>query len=141
MDAQRRDKMDTVKTLAANVVDRARELIDDGWAKGRMHGQVMEDFCILGALELASRELLPTARTGRREVCRVAEGAIRAVAGNITSIPGWNDAKERTKDEVLSVLRLASERLWDEALADEPVAPVSRVVRAPTRRATVRLVP
>ncbi len=140
---------DTAIALAASIVDRTRELIADGWVKGKLnggHGGV-EEFCIHGAMGLALQELFgETGDTGRVNVC----GGIAAVNrgyGDVEALAtafiveeansqygykgswnhgglaaaGFNDAPERKHEDVLNVLSSASKRLWDIGLETDTV--------------------
>jgi hypothetical protein len=132
---------DTVITLAASVVDRTRDLIQDGWVKGQLNAGFngAETFCIHGAMGLALQEVFGyTGDTGRVNVCggyaadNRGYGQVEAMAtafivdeanaqfkyggrftaGNLAAAP-FNDAPERKHGEVLSVLGQASKRLWN----------------------------
>jgi hypothetical protein len=112
---------------AASCVRRAHELISDGWVKGRMQawsGGVPTEFCIHGALELALKETFGERRTPIVDcVEQVASAYItNECFGKIGSwAAGYNDARERTHDEVLGVLDRASNRLWSVSFDDVDV--------------------
>lgn len=134
---------DATVMLAASVLERSGELIADGWVKGRFYKMVEKDvpvaFCILGAFEQALDELMPKASysaDARREIIDIATVFVLDEVENqtnkkVSSIPGWNDAGERTQEEVLSVIGRAAARLWEisfetsEATAQELAAKVS----------------
>ena len=116
---------DATLAMAASVIERSRDLIDDGWVKGTFYEytddggiKAPKTFCILGALELASQELFEGAfhKEAGSEVLDVARFFILDEIANLGgggSIPGFNDAGSRTHEQVLSVLDKAARRLWD----------------------------
>lgn len=139
---------DTVLTLAASVVDRTRDLIQDGWVKGALNAgyKGAEEFCIHGAMGLALQEVFGyTGDTGRVNVCggiaadNRGYGQVEAICtafivdeansqfnfggsfaiGNLSAAP-FNDAAERKHEDVLSVLGAASKRIWDLTINPEP---------------------
>lgn len=130
-------------TLAASVVERARDLLADGWTQDRLYegrSGLPERFCVHGALNLALEEVFgegaAVARThvdGTRTMGSVAEVEALAVAfiveeargqfgyeplGLFMGAAGFNDAEGRRLDEVLSVVGQAAARLWEAALGD-----------------------
>jgi len=133
---------DTALTLAASVVDRARELLADGWAQGTLYegrDGLPESFCIHGALNLAIEEVFGEGTSlgrshidgtrmvtsGAADVEALAVALIVDEATNQFAYEGggmflgaarFNDAADRKLDEVLSVVGRAAERLWDMAL-------------------------
>lgn len=112
--------------LAASVVGRTAELIDDGWMKGKFYDNPVAParFCVLGAIEVAVDELkLPASVAGKiREIaCSAIVEEITGKKGDAWNIPEFNDAGERTLDEVLGVLGRAEQRLWSIAMHEEQV--------------------
>lgn len=124
-----KDMTEETIQLAAAVVGRVHDLIQDGWVKGRFYDDSKNptQFCILGALELASLELMSGALgkndQARNEVIDLASGFILEAAEmgfqQSSNIPGWNDAGARTLEEVLGALRGAADRLWNLATQKE----------------------
>jgi hypothetical protein len=116
---------DTVLGLAAAVCDRATELITDGWTKGSMmrkSGGAPVSFCIHGAIELAmeetfgSRDLRQSVQQDVEQlavafVCDEAFGTIRGKGAGIPAA-AFNDAGNRRHQEVIDVMRRATDRLW-----------------------------
>ncbi len=134
---------DAALAVAASITERAHDLIQDGWVKGRMYTK--EDgapvaFCILGALELAMQETFgsqpnwmshPAVELAAAFIMDEAAGQYKHRHWNETSqrvaspgmIPGFNDPAERQLEQVLSVMREAARRLWDLSVEREQVAP------------------
>ena len=120
---QKMDVGDAQIALAASLVDRAYDLISDGWVKGRMNTtaegtNAPDKFCILGALQLALEEMFPGREClNHRNVMDIAvkfildEAHTRYNHTN-SSIPSFNDADVRKEEEVLNVLYNAAHRLW-----------------------------
>jgi hypothetical protein len=138
---------EAVTCMAARVVDRTEELIQDGWVKGALTAGFdnVEQFCVHGAMGLALSELFgsPVA-VGRVNVCGgfaandVGQGPVEALAtafivdevqnrhafkagfelGNMGAAP-FNDDPATKHEDVLEVLRGAAKRLWDVALGTE----------------------
>lgn len=118
---------DATLAMAASVIERSRDLIDDGWVKGTFYeftgdGNIKapKTFCILGALEVAAAELLEGTyhKEAGREVIDVAThfilDEIRSAMGRAYgNIPSFNDEAARTHEQVLSVLDKSARRLWD----------------------------
>jgi hypothetical protein len=114
---------DASLALAGTLVDRSYDLIDDGWVKGRFYQKVdgaPVTFCIEGALELASQELFSNMYHAdhKRDVVNLARlfilDEVEKQTGRVyASIPGYNDAGERSHEQVLGVLQGAAQRLWD----------------------------
>lgn len=126
---------------AAELVENAAARVAFGWVQGvetatldggpAFQTEEAWRFCILGALESAARAM-SLAHEGdlyRHSVDAAHQRALQAVAaatnaGDVPgdaapwSISGYNDAPERTKDEVLAALERAAERLRSPALAD-----------------------
>jgi len=137
---------DTALTLAASVVERAHELLADGWTQGTLYegrDGLPERFCVHGALNLALEEVFGEGTSlGRSHIDgtrMVTSGAsdVEALAvafivdeaasqfayqggGMFLGAARFNDAPERKLDEVLAVIGAASKRLWDLALDSEP---------------------
>lgn len=137
---------DAALTLAASVVERTRDLLQDGWVKGKLYEGVqgVEGFCIHGALNLAIEEVFGEGvAAGRHHIDgtrMVASGAsdVEAIAvafivdeaatrygyrngGMFLGAAAFNDAPERRLEEVLAVVGSAASRLWEVA-TDEMVA-------------------
>jgi hypothetical protein len=138
---------DATVMLAAAVVERSADLIRDGWVKGRFYKMIEKNvpvaFCILGALEEALNEVMPTANfapEARREVHDMCAAFIldeveEQTRVKTTSIPGWNDSGERSQEEVVSVMQGAAARLWDISLdSNESLADLSKFVSAAAQR-------
>lgn len=128
--------------IAASAVDRSRELIADGWVKGALNSgkNSAEVFCVHGALNCAFQELFPqmNPQNGRVNVCAgvgantSGYGTAEAVATAIMvdeaatqfgyTVDAWkegamglapfNDDENTTHEQVLSIMKRASERLW-----------------------------
>lgn len=139
MQGMKLDAGEAVVALAASVVERTRELIEDGWVKGTLVTKGHKEFCVHGAMNTALVEMF-----GREEECGIANvcggyaatrqgfGDIEAIAtafiveaaadrygadreawrqGQFGAAP-WNNEPQRKQEEVLAALDLASERLW-----------------------------
>lgn len=117
---------DATLAMAASVIERSRDLIDEGWVKGTFYQytsgggiKAPKTFCILGALELAAMELFEGGAFHKEvagDVLDVARYFILdeiASLGGGGSIPGFNDAGSRTHEQVLSVLDKSASRLWN----------------------------
>ncbi len=132
---------DAMLALAGSVIERARDLISDGWVKGMMNTKVdgaPSHFCIEGALYLAAEETFGIVKsTGRRqamvlapaghEVLNIARTFIldeveEQLARTFGNIPGYNDDSARTEEEVLSVLEKAGQRCWNLSIENEELA-------------------
>ena len=143
---QKMDVDDAAITLAASVVERTRDLLADGWVKGKLYDGVegVEGFCIHGALNLAIEEVFGEGvAAGRHHIDgtrMVASGAsdIEAIAvafivdeaatrygyrggGMFLGAANFNDEPERKLEEVLEVVGSAAARLWEVAM-DEMTA-------------------
>lgn len=117
--------------LAASICERAHDLIETGWVKGTWHSGYdgVQTFCIEGALDLALEELLNQGDRAAPEIKEIArmfilDEALARYKFTGAYIPGFNDAGERTHDEVLSVLDGAARRLWAISVADEELGQV-----------------
>lgn len=137
MTQQKLDVSDATLALAASVVDRTHDLIADGWVKGRMFSTVegvKHEFCILGAIDQAMSEITEIAQRGRHKDIHdlatmfildeaVNQYQYQSYGGKYSagSIPGFNDAGNRTQDQVLNVLTGAAGRLWDLSVVNEQV--------------------
>jgi hypothetical protein len=120
---------DAMISLAASVVERTHELIADGWVKGRMSDSVdgvPTAFCIHGALNLAMEEVFGNAR-GNEVVEVLAVAFICDEAKTQYNFQGswkqggipaasFNDNAATKHEDVLSVLKSASKRLWEVGL-------------------------
>ena len=133
--------------MAASIVDRAYDLIQDGWVQGRLYTSVegsnaTKEYCIHGAINLAIEEMFGNGQSvgrthvdGTRMLNRPASD-INDVAvafiideavthynykggGTFLGAAGFNDAPNRKLDDVLKVLSGASKRLWDLSLLNE----------------------
>lgn len=119
---------DAIICLAASVVDRTRDLIQDGWVKGTMATgfQKVEAFCIHGAMNLALAEVFGSL-TQDRYTCQAVEAIATAFivdeaasqygfkgSWKNAGIPaaGFNDAPSTQHEDVLKVLGGATKRLW-----------------------------
>jgi hypothetical protein len=125
-------KADLSLGLAAAITERACELIQDGWVKGRMKIEVdgaPVQFCIHGALNLAIKEIFGDRRLG-------AEAEVLAVAFIVDEaqsqynfngswkddgIPAaaFNDNPSTKHQDVLNIMSAAARRLWDLSLEQE----------------------
>jgi len=132
MAQQKFDVSDATLALAASVVDRTHDLIADGWVKGRMFTTVdgaKHEFCILGAIEQAVSEITEIAQRSRRKdiydlatmfILDEAVSQHQYQCGKYGgSIPDFNNASNRTHEQVLSVLIGAASRLWDLSVVNE----------------------
>ena len=110
----------------------ARERLAFGWTQGAtletIDGERTSDpaeaarFCVLGAFAHASHELHADADTyhsAMQRLCDVIDPAATRAAP-LVAIPVWNDAAERTQDEVLAA--------FDLALAGLPAGAPTRLV-------------
>ncbi len=134
--------------MAALVVDRVHDLIQDGWVKGALTAgfEDAEQFCVHGAMNLALAELfgMRDCPVGRVNVCggyaaqEFGQAPVEALAtafivdecqnryafkgswemGNMAAAP-FNDDPAVVHDDVLAVLKGASERLWNVALGTD----------------------
>lgn len=129
--------------LAAAVVTRAHELMEDGYSKSQLNEgfKKVQKFCVHGAMNLAFIEMFPERKEqcGRLFVCggyaatEAGYGPIEAVATAILvdeanrrfnyDVNAWkagmmgvaplNDDAKRSQQDVLGILEGASQRLWD----------------------------
>lgn len=95
-------------TLTAKVLERAREIIQQGWTQGVLaedeNGGVrlayepeVRKCCLIGAVRRAEWQLVKGADSGAFQ-------RLRSLLGPATLISEWNDAKGRTKTEVLVLI-------------------------------------
>lgn len=123
MDGNKIEVIDSTLPEAAALAERAFELLDIGWVQGQFFssdGGVVPTFCIEGAIALAERELhgflahRAVAVTGPADVLRkfIMDEALSQQGEKFISVPAFNDRSGRSKDEVLSVVRSAADRLW-----------------------------
>lgn len=123
---------DATLALAASVVDRAHDLISEGWVKGKMSDGLESKFCIHGAVNLAIREIFGEGGQYSNHAARnVTELACMFIVDEAVGQPskgslgawaaGWNDSAERTHEEVLKALDGAARRLWNLSVENEPV--------------------
>jgi hypothetical protein len=101
--------------VAARVLDTAADLIDKhGWVQ-RSWGSEKTGYCALGATLHAMGELTatPIPLPDFNGVIARANGALAAEIGldSNSGIVGWNDAFDRTQDEVVDHMRWAAKRL------------------------------
>lgn len=128
------DTTESVYIVTAGVVERAYDLILDGWIKGAMNNgsNTPTQFCIMGALELASQELIGSGlidksrhRESIREIIDLAAVIICHMAEiNSTqsvNIPSFNDNTSTEKDHVLSVMRRSADYFWDMSIQDNRI--------------------
>lgn len=125
------DNGDAVVAMAASITERAHDLIRDGWTKGKFYTKVdgaPVEFCVLGALELAMREMFPERASAFRvgadvedlaQAFIVQEMRIQHGGRGCGSIPGFNDHPDTQLEHVLGVLRAAAERLWNISVQTE----------------------
>jgi hypothetical protein len=123
---------DAALALAASVVERAHDLISDGWTQGKMStGEGgAEAWCIHGAVAQALQEVFGENRHYQGDSQYVSDIACmfivdEAMTSGIKEKPGawaagWNDAPERTHLEVLKALDGAARRLWNLSIEQEP---------------------
>lgn len=139
MQAQRIDVADATIALAAQAVTRTGELLETGWGQHLLNDGV-EKFCIQGALMLAINEMIgDDGQCSRVYVCQGNDAQKRGY-GDIEAIAtafivqaaadhykydrdAWkagrlggaefNDAADRTQEQVLHVISVAAKRLWD----------------------------
>ncbi len=127
--SQKIEVVDSYAALAAAMGERAHELLADGWVQGRFivtDEDMPVTFCIEGAIALAWQEITAaaanrvTAPGFEAEMLRVfiLDEAKAQYSHDGGSIPSFNDRTGRTQDEVLSVVRKATDRLWDLSLDD-----------------------
>lgn len=128
--------------LAATIVGRARELMEDGYSKSQLNEgfKKVQKFCVHGAMNLAFIEMFPERKEqcGRLFVCggfaatAVGYGPIEAVAtailvdeatqrysydanawkSGMMGVAPLNDDPARSKEDVLGILDGAERRLW-----------------------------
>ena len=72
-----------------------RRIIEHGWCQGGYH--IDNDYCLVGAIQAASKNNLITWGDVTNLVCE-------KVGHHPGAIPEWNDAPERTKEDVLVLL-------------------------------------
>lgn len=132
------DKNDANLILAASCIERASDLIQDGWVRGRFYTTVAGapvSFCILGALEVAFQELGNLHKDHQREILSICQSFIldevdEQFRYKTCSIPSFNDSKARSVDDVTSVLRAAAKRVWDVAMeSDETLVDLTQYVK------------
>ncbi|HVN60757.1 MAG TPA: hypothetical protein VMT59_05815 [Gaiellaceae bacterium] len=99
-----------------------RERLAFGWTQGTtlqdIHGEPTSDpaeaarFCVLGAFAHASHALHADADTYHSAMQRLCEAIDPAAtrAAPLVFIPVWNDAQERTQDDVLAAFDAALSR-------------------------------
>jgi hypothetical protein len=84
----------------SQVLRKAAEVIEEfGWIQGE-YGGADEGYCVDGAIQCAAHGAYDRF-LARSLLC----GYLRA-----SWLPLWNDAPERTKDQVIAALRAAAER-------------------------------
>lgn len=144
------DVSDATFALAAGVVERAHDLIDDGWVKGKLYDSRSQPtrFCILGALQLAAEEVIMQGipmKKSRRDEHHEMYMAVKELVGLCSAIiadaagmglngspPTFNDAPNRKQAEVLAVMRSAAETLWDISLNTEREIDMSSMLNTGT---------
>jgi len=129
MAQQKFDVSDATLALAASVVDRTHDLIADGWVKRRLFtlvDGVKCEFCILGAIDQAMSEIHEIGQCkGIHDLVTMfildeAVSQHQYQCGKYGgSIPDFNNASNRTHEQVLSVLIGAASRLWDLSVVNE----------------------
>jgi hypothetical protein len=83
------------------LLDVAAILEAHGWIKGQMHTSM--GYCVIGGLRATNASDLDKQ-----------EAAVRlAMHLDTRSLAGWNDAHERTKEEVLTVLLRVANEKWE----------------------------
>lgn len=98
---------------AAEILDRAANLLDrDGWIQGHLCGHDGEHCALGGILDVTTND----------DPYAQAVDAVERVLGGALDV--WNDAPERTKDEVTSTMRSVAAVL--RAAATESVLPVQQ---------------
>lgn len=128
--------------LAASVIGRAKELMEDGYSKRSLNEgfKGVQKFCVHGAMNLAFIEMFPERKEqcGRLFVCggfaatEAGYGPIEAVAtailvdeatqrfsydsnawkSGMMGVAPLNDDPKRSKEDVLGILDGAERRLW-----------------------------
>lgn len=118
---------DSILICAASVVDRARELLDDGWVQGRWFTSVegvKVKFCIHGALDMALDELAANSTMSRAYRSAVEDFAVFFICDEVFGgktkenhvAMGWNDAPGRKQVEVSEMMGRVGKRLWNISL-------------------------
>lgn len=137
--------------LAASIVTRAHELMEDGYSKSQLNEgfKKVQRFCAHGAMNLAFIEMFPEKKEqcGRLFVCggyaatEAGYGPIEAVAtavlvdeanrrfdydasawkAGMMGVAPLNDDPKRSQADVLGILEGAARRLWDMTFEDEAV--------------------
>lgn len=107
--------MNTDKAAIKKIIERAAEIVDAGWCQHTHHKVVAgkDHYCIAGAMHAAIKE----SGFDRFE----AEGCNKPIWDYLESsglspwMSTYNDAPERTKEEVVGLLREVAASLGDEA--------------------------
>ena len=133
--------------MAAAVVERSVDLVQDGWIQGSwvkmLEKKVPVAFCILGAFDQAIEEMMPASSFSEHARREVKEVSIAFVLDEVEeqtrqkadSIPGWNDNGNRTQEEVVKVLQGAAARLWEISLdTSEKLADITKYTSAAAQR-------
>jgi len=99
----------SINSDAADILESAAFVIGTGHhAKGRFWDGY--GWCALGAMGSADLEL-----RGNEDAHAVALDALQRVIGGVATIAAWNDAPERTPEEVEAAMLKAAARLRGEA--------------------------
>lgn len=95
------------------ILTRARELITThGWIQNS-YGNETKGFCLFGAVDAAAYELRETKGEPLQVSITEIMMKLRSVSGHKTNAISWNDAPDRTKEEVLTLI--------DEVLSIQPL--------------------
>ncbi len=99
--------------LAAGIAERSCDLISDGWIKGRFYDdkKLPQRFCILGAIELATEELMEGASTDAKRIVKDVVESFVSVEVQSRIIHAFNDTRTNQED-VVGALRAAADSLW-----------------------------
>lgn len=99
----------------ADVLDGALGLLERGWCKGNGSKQISDTwrlYCIAGAIAQSAATLAGQLLASNDPLYRRALGLVAAEIGvdRPGQVMGWNDQRQREKDEVLAVVRRAREK-------------------------------
>jgi hypothetical protein len=97
-----------------NIFDKAIEVLEEkGWVQGALVRE--EGVCAVGALRIAAGEQIPFLKWSRESntvVSFISKMVPGREPGQLAVLSGWNDKSDRTFDDVIHLLKQASEA-WD----------------------------
>lgn len=143
---KRVERDEATLALAASVADRAREILSEGWLQNELYTEHRDQCCIHGAIYVALEEMFGQhevfVRTHTDGARAVSKPTIKGQAVNVEALvtafvaqqaqvlygyqtddlfagaARFNDAPERTLEEVLKVMGTAAGRLWEAAMGE-----------------------